>query len=84
MRGSPGSGTGALKPVLSMSINYSESVMLIAPTQMNGAIAALVAKLATRIRVDAIQVDWGTFKVEQRFSNQRNLWVTTVSVEEVK
>ena len=80
MRGQP----KYLKPVISMHLDYSQSVKDIAPTQINGAIAALVAKFVTRVRVEGLMVDWGTFKIEERFSNQRSLWTATVSVEEMK
>jgi hypothetical protein len=80
MRGQP----KTLKPVVSMQMNYSQSVKDVAPTQISGATAALVARFVTRIRVDELRVDWNSFKVEDRFSNARNLWTVTVSVEEVK
>jgi len=73
-----------LKPIISMQLDYSQSVKDIAPTQVNDAIAALIQKFVTRIRVQGIAVNWDSFKVEERFSNQRKLWTATVSVEEVK
>ena len=80
MKGQP----AKLKPIVSATMQYSESMKLIAPDQINDAIANLAARFITRIRIEERKVNWATFKIEDRFDNHRNIWVATVSVEEVK
>jgi len=80
MRGQP----KTLKPIISADMQYSESMRLIAPDQIKDAIANLAARFITRVRVEKRDVIWTTFKIEDRFDNHRQIWIATVSVEEVK